>query len=435
MLQACPPELLGAGIDSPKPGDRFDFYGLEITGWAVAKSGGIAGIDFLCDGVPIGRAIIEHERPDIVQGAPAGFRAGFKALVGLLGTPLDFQLEIAVTFTDGHRIVIGGIGGSRTAVKTGYDAQVQPLLVSCIGRSGTTWLMRVLSEHPEIVAHRLYPYEVREGTYWMHMLRTLGTPADHAQSGHVWHFHENHWVGHPPDYWSQAMTDRRLRAWYGGTYVEDLAAFCQRSTDQFYLKVAEVQGEPKPKFFVEKHLPIVGSLTRATSAEYVLPAIARLFRETYPGAREILLMRDFRDRLCSIKSFNQQNNAIEFGRQHVNDDEQFVWRLRREAELLLDYWKANAEHQLFLRYEDLILEPEASLERIYSYVGVDSNPATIEDVLGRAREDTPELIRHRTAGFDPTASVARWRRDLAPELMGICQQALSDVMQEFGYAA
>jgi hypothetical protein len=434
IVPTCPPELLGGALESPTPGTTSEAHGIEVKGFVVSRTAPIVAVDFIHEGLTAGRATLDYERPDVVKGAPEGFKSGFQAMVGLVGSAPRFDLRIEVVLSTGQRIALGEIRGTRQPLKSSYKPKVQPLLVSCIGRSGTTWLMRLLSGHPAIVTHHLYPHEVRPAQYWMHMLKVLSSPANHTQSGHAWHFHENQFfVGTPPDYWTPVVHDDGLKHWFGRTYTEDLAAFVQRSIDGFYRATAKSQKEPMPAYFAEKHYPVMGTLTGATASEYLSLTIARMFREIYDGARELLLMRDFRDRLCSISSFNAQNRAVEFGRQHVTTDEEFVWRLRSEAQMFVQYWKQNNEAHL-VRYEDLILQPEESLTHVLDYVGLDSSPKVVKLILDRASEDTPELQRHRTSG-DPKNSVGRWRRDINPVLLPVAQEALSDVMQEFGYAA
>ena len=128
---------------------------------------------------------------------------------------------------------------------TAYAPRLQPLLVTSLGRMGTTLLMRMLSAHPGVVAYDRPPYEARGGKYWLHVLKTLAAPADASKRvGAPMEFHlETLAAGGNPFYSAAFAAWPEVEAWSGSTYVTDLAAFCQRSIDGWYLATAAAQGE------------------------------------------------------------------------------------------------------------------------------------------------------------------------------------------------
>ena len=56
------------------------------------------------------------------------------------------------------------------------------LQLTSVGRTGTTWMMRMLAAHPGIVAHTNHPLEIWPARYWAHMLKVLSGPADPVSS-------------------------------------------------------------------------------------------------------------------------------------------------------------------------------------------------------------------------------------------------------------
>jgi hypothetical protein len=64
---------------------------------------------------------------------------------------------------------------------------------------------------------------------------------------------------------------------------------------------------------------------------------------------------------------------------------------------------------------------------------VDSSTQCLEATLDRSSQESTLLDAHRTAD-QPDASIGRWRRDLSPELAGICNEVLAPVLTEFGYS-
>ena len=115
-------------------------------------------------------------------------------------------------------------GARRGRARAGRDAQVapgapalrvrgqvQPLVLSSLGRSGSTWLMKMFAAHPEIVTMRRFPYESSPGKYWMHAMKVLSDPANLELSAHPDSFHSDRWWAGSNPYFD-ASGDRRSRA-------------------------------------------------------------------------------------------------------------------------------------------------------------------------------------------------------------------------------
>jgi Sulfotransferase family len=413
--------LREAGLELPAPGAARRVYDLELKGWALGRETPVAAVEVLAGErllrrIPLGGADARAAGP---AGTPRGDGPGFRSRVGLVGLPLDFALSLDAVFADDSRAPLATVRGRRTPVRSGYEPALRPLLLTSVGRSGTTWLMRLLSAHPAIVAFRNYPYEVRTGRYWLHLLATLGQPADHADSAHPGTFdRQRGWVGANPYYPDMIERSDAVDAWFGRAYVDQLAAFCQRSIDETYRRVALLQGQPAPALFAEKHHPDH------------LPVLAW---ELYPGAREVFLVRDFRDVLASVTAFNDRRGYQAFRRDGFDSDEAYVrGHLLPALSRVERSWAARSARAHLVRYEDLIAQPEPTLGALFAYLGLDHAPATVAAVLRRAGEDTPDLERHRTSD-DPAASIGRWRRDLSPALQATCAEVLGDGLRTLGY--
>ena len=180
--------------------------------------------------------------------------------------------------------------------------------------------MRMLSAHPGVVAYDRPPYEARGGKYWLHVLKTLAAPTDaRKRVGAPMEFHlEPLAAGGNPFYSAAFAAWPEVEAWSGSTYVEDLAAFCQRSIDGWYLATAAAQGQATTPlvYFAEKHFP---------------DAYPRLMRELYPAARELFLVRDFRDMVASMLAYNARKGFGDFGRDTAESDAAWLAYLRRAS--------------------------------------------------------------------------------------------------------
>jgi len=212
-----------------------------------------------------------------------------------------------------------------------------------------------------------------------------------------------------------------VEAWSGSSYIMDLAAFCQRSIDGWYLATAAAQGESEDAlvFFAEKHFP---------------DAYPRLMRELYPAARELFLVRDFRDMVASMLAYNARKGFGDFGREAAQSDAAWLADLRRGVVALRDAWRDRGEPGSLVRYEDLVREPESALPPLLTFLGLDTAPETLTRLIAAAAADVPELREHGTAG-SPGASIGRWRHDLPPELRASVEETFGDLLQEFGYTS
>ncbi|NEP41891.1 MULTISPECIES: sulfotransferase domain-containing protein [Okeania] len=155
--------------------------------------------------------------------------------------------------------------------------------------------------------------------------------------------------------------------------------------------------------------------------------------ELYPQAREIILVRDFRDMACSVAAFNTKRGYVDFGRQRFKSDREYIrTTIKSTAANMLQLWRERKEQTHLVRYEDLILTPEQTLSSIFEYLNLDNSSSTISKILEVASKDTPQLKRHRTSA-NPQESIGRWRQDLDSSLQTFCTEVCQEALQEFGY--
>jgi hypothetical protein len=77
--------------------------------------------------------------------------------------------------------------------------------------------------------------------------------------------------------------------------------------------------------------------------------------ELYPHAKELFLVRDFRDVFSSMLAFNQRSGRRVFGPAHVESDEELAYFLRdSRLRYLSNSWPKREERAHLIRYEDLI---------------------------------------------------------------------------------
>ena len=173
-------------------------------------------------------------------------------------------------------------------------------------------------------------------------------------------------------------------------------------------------------------------MTRQLFAEKSDLRASNLLTELYPGSRELFLVRDFRDMVSSILSFNAKRGVQGFGRGNATSDVDYVASLGDWANRLVRAWERRRDSAHLVRYEDLVLDTERALSELLAYLGVDSGTQTVAAVREALEGDLPELSAHATSE-EPSASVGRWRTDLAPGLVEECERSLRPALDAFGY--
>jgi hypothetical protein len=152
----------------------------------------------------------------------------------------------------------------------------------------------------------------------------------------------------------------------------------------------------------------------------------------YGGAKEIFLIRDFRDVAASIFALNAKRGFAEFGRAAVGSDAAYIPELRKAVERLLENVQARKGTSLIVRYEELMANLDAELEKILAYAGLATTPEARKQMEQFGGELTGELKAHRTTA-SVEDSMGRWQRDLSPELQKLCRDNFDDILPEFGY--
>jgi len=416
-------------LDLPRPGSTIPSFTIDLAGWVLGARRRVVSVEITSLGQPLKRLPVNLPRVDVAGVHDPGMQGescGFAGQMGSLGTPSDFELVVqALVKMDGDerlRVPVAKITGRRRS-RPGVVSKRQPLMVTGLGRSGTSWMMRLLSEHPGVVAIRQHPYEVRPSVYWMHMLKVLTDPADHDRSTSPDGFENDvRWIGSNP-YAHPRYTDAfrdpgAMRRAVGPCYVAEVEAFCKRNIDMIYDAVASDQGDDEGRYFAEKLLP---------------SHVQSLFWDFFGGAAEILLVRDFRDQICSARAFNEKRGIVAFGREKASDDLQWVRNMsergvRRMAEALAQ----RRERAHLVRYEDLVLRPHETLAGIFAYLGLAADEDAVGRVLRRAGQDTNEARDHRTSA-DPAASVGRWRTELDGPLLDRIHELMGPALRGFGY--
>ena len=158
--------------------------------------------------------------------------------------------------------------------------------------------------------------------------------------------------------------------------------------------------------------------------------------QIFPDSPLIHLIRDGRDVVCSLLTMNWVNPQTG---QRVD----YIQNARKAAE----YWaaavtagrKAGAnpsirQRYLELRYEDLTLNPEETLQRLFSFIDEPWEPSVLE-YHKRRRNLAGESSAEQVSKPLYTAAIGRWKKDMAADDLGAVTHVAGNLLRELGYAA
>ena len=409
-------------LESPTVGSRTEAYAIRLQGWAVDRRSRPVAItvwgkyvNFPESQIAISRPDVEALHPDV----PWARESGFLVIVNLLGLPREFDLFVSVVLEDGSSHPIALIHGSRALVEDESEP-MQPIMVTSLGRSGSSLVMDILSRHPEIVAYPVWDAEAKVSTYWAELLSVMTDPRSYLQPFASVMRQGRWWMGDGRQY-DEPLADGTLEEWLGTEQVREAARFCRERITAFYTRLAEEDGRQGAVYFAEKC-----GLRR--------PAYAELLREIYPQTREILLVRDFRDMYCSMVAYSERAGSDLFGRDSARSEEENIrMNLATQANLIAANWEARSDWAHLLRYEDLIRQPEESIQLLLSYLGFEGTDEIPAMLAALPYGDFATDHAHGTS-TSALSSIGRWRNELDPGLAAACESALGDALAAFGYS-
>jgi hypothetical protein len=444
-------------LQSPQAGPQMNPFALALRGWVIGAGAPVRHVEVLhgthvAATLPLQRPNLEVAR-EVSAALPAAARAGFRsrllalralrragylgvaegdaarrllhpdilysgfdATLPLLGLPAECTLRLVARLAGGEAVPLADIAVRRPALALdGVHAAYQPLMVTSIGRSGSTWFQHLLAQHPAVAAFQAHSYEASVARELVLLAASSAASGPYTEA-----FFSR--KGFRALFTAPGAGDA-LQGVVGvlAEGVRELAAGAVRGIDRFYALADRMRGRDPdaregPRYFTEKNL-------RPES----------LFWELYPGAREIFLVRDFRDVICSSLAANAKWGKRFFGRGQAASDRDYVFvRAAMARPWILEPWRQRGAGAHLVRYEELILDPEPVLRGVLQYLRLDASDDVIRDMLERASASQPGAARseHMTSS-SAAASIGRWKTDLEPSLVRACDEAFAEFYDAF----
>ncbi|WP_423414771.1 sulfotransferase [Hyphomicrobium sp. B1] len=407
-------------VETPFVGQQSAGHLLEVSGWIVSStSDPVVEIIVGCGTAPIAAFPINVARPDVDAAFPglgAEKVCGFRGLILAARLPRHFKLSV------GYRTMSGAIGkiyecsGKYEGLcRPARASAFNPVMVTSLGRTGSSWLMHLLLQHPLCMTLDDWPYEAAVVQAAVARLRSDAEHPHGREQPQSWTPLESgsRWGSINP------FAHEHILRWFESDQIQIWAEAASLDIIAFYRRHSIELGKPGASLFLEKFKPDDN---------------AAVARQLFPEAREILLVRDFRDMVASIIAFNERRHALDFGATAATNNSDYVSLLRPSVEALLEVRTCRPD-VLVLRYEDLIVNERNELAKVLFHIGADPSEEAVAEVLHNAylSSSSSTHFGHRTSA-DAVRSIGRWRYDLSTEVAEACQREFKDVLGAFGYS-
>jgi len=380
----------------------------RIEGWLVDRDAPEQKptLAILVDGQEVGRCRADLPRgtPKTPAAAEAANRCGFA-----------FDFKPALSIFSAHRIEVrhaetGALlrNGAKTCTcPANGRMQLAPILITSRGRAGTTLLMQEFVGHPDIVVADIYPYEIKLVNYYTSAYKVLVShkyPGDGKEMDYVETARRFMTVGGNPfnnPGKHRLGTGESLAEIFEQDFPAQLGFTFRDTIARYYRALSHTYRKPQARFFAEKS--DIDADTRI--------GVRMLLGEV----REIVMIRDPRDFMCSAKAFWKMNTPEAL--------DTVAYTTRRMEQI-------DAEQRpdtMFVRYEDLIRDPLETRRALCRFVGLDEPP--LPDVQAGAA-----LLDVHATSQSPERSIGRWESDLEPAEIAACDARFASFMARFGYA-
>jgi Sulfotransferase family len=295
---------------------------------------------------------------------------------------------------------------------SGGDPDLESRIVWLFGspRSGSTWLMQMLGDHPRIMP-------INEPLIGYHLSPFLANDLGY----------------HPEDLDLDTFTHRRaggddadrfFAEAFSEVWVPGLGRLLNERFDAHLARFAA--GSP------DEQIIVVKEPNGSQSADVIMRA--------QPRARLLFLLRDGRDVVDSALASNLVGSwgpRLVAHMRGVADAERldfvtrFAYQWLWQTEVVQIAFARHQGPKHMVRYEDLLREPQRHVGELFEWLGLPLEQAEVATLVERFAFDR---IRERgPRRFNRSATPGAWRENLRPEERAAVEEVLGAKLRELGY--
>lgn len=291
---------------------------------------------------------------------------------------------------------------------------LKPILLLFPARSGSTLLMQLLGTSPQIVFDRVSPFEYR---YLAFLLRWSWQLADGGLRRDDWTLDNllnepavpGNWIEPPPFAPPEGFATGEANAMWHDTFRTAWREFSMRARTS---PICSPTLDPGAVWYAEKSRALFRYSLQDVGIE---PQV-------------IYMLRDPRDILMSIWSFNQKRGTKYFSVVEGEAPEAFANRFVEERKLRLRMILEMAPtdpNAIVVRYEEMATDLKSVAARLSDRFGVNLDAG---QVLAQQKD-----FSHHMSSAGPEASMQRWRREMPQPIQHLFKEKLSAELAALGY--
>jgi len=373
----------------------------EFVGWAANLSDPDAVVPVVVhvNGRVMGRFEASLPREDLARLGQFG--RGAHGFAGRFTPALSTELahSVAIAFeVDGRPLMHGRTRFYPATippepVAAAVPRSLRPLLITSLGRSGSTLLMHRLRRQAQIVVPGDYPYENRLAAYGANVYRVL-TAFDEPG----------------------ARTNPNLMATAQSIGALPFDSPLQRFPVLFRARVPNMIGNWARDMIATYYAAEAREGAHLFAEKCNFSGDDRvILRSLFPDLLEIVLVRELRDLFCSSRAFWELDEQAGLG------------RLSQARQVMLDLWRNRPPGVLLLRYEDLVGKPRETGQILRQFLALQSD-------FPDDRDGEASLFASHGTTPTPQDSIERWRGESLPESVRSFVAESQSFNSAFGYA-
>ena len=280
------------------------------------------------------------------------------------------------------------------------DQRANPFVfvVGC-PRSGTTLLQRMLDSHPQLTVANDTHFITRAAKT---VLRDDPNPSL------------------SPELVSAVKNYRRIYRLGLDENAIDLAAENCRTYAEFISYLYALRGQMKMK-------PLSGEKTPDYCRQ--MPVLRTLF----PDSRFVHIIRDGRN--TALSTLNWASDSKGPGKWSLWNEDPVgtcaLWWHWQAGTGQRDGGAIGSDHYLQVRYEDLVAQPESTLEEISGFLGIPYSEAMANYYVGKVRHGSG--LSAKSAWLPPVQNLRDWRKSMSTQDIDVFEGIAGQLLQKNGY--